>query len=238
MQFPWLSENQIEASASRLLQRCVGSSGSSERQIDLEQIVIHLSETEELSYDDDANLGFENGEPILGKTQPLRGRILLSRDLKSDLDTGRARFTLAHELGHWVLHRPLFVARAAELSLFGPTEQVPEVELVGLNRSIFPDGRRKVSSEEWQANRFAVALLINSEALRSEFVTRYDAPIIPRCGGIWQSRSTTLRAHSRLLGAMGVNGYIPLKDVFGLSGEAMAIALESRGYATDDAPLI
>lgn len=238
MHFPWLSENQIEASAARLLQRCLGSSGSGDRQIDLEQIVIHLSETEELSYDDGANLGFENGEPVLGKTQPLRGRILLSRDLKSDLDAGRARFTLAHELGHWVLHRPLFIAHAAELSLFGPTEQVPDVELVGLSRSIFPEGRRNVSSEEWQANRFAVALLINSEALRSEFVTRYGTPIIPRCGGIWQSRSTTLRAHSRLLGAMAVNGYIPLKDVFGLSGEAMAIALESRGYATDDAPLI
>jgi hypothetical protein len=35
-----------------------------------------------------------------------------------------------------------------------------------------------------------------------------------------------------------VNGHPPLCGVFGVSAEAMAIALETRGYVVDEAPLI
>lgn len=236
MIFPWLPDDEIEGRALSLVHRAFGMHLVRTEPVDLEEIVAFLSETEELSYKDDADLGMEDGEAVLGKTQPLRRRILLSSTLKLDPDPGRARFTLAHEIGHWVLHRSLVIAKAQEPSLFGPDD---EFEFVGLNRGIFPDGSRgEVRREEWQANRFAVALLIDGDVLRSEFVARFGAPVIARATPEWRYRSDRLRGHARLLANCEVEGQRPLREVFGLSTEAMAIALESRGYAVERPPII
>jgi hypothetical protein len=237
MKFPWLTEAEIEASAAQLLFRTFGTSLDRSRPVELEEVVAFLSETEQLSYDDEADLRSDDGEVVLGKTQPLRRRILLSRGLKFDPEPGRSRFTLAHELGHWVLHRPLFLAKASELSLFDHTAE-DEFEFVGLKRAIFHEGGgAPVATEEWQANRFAVALLIDSDVLREEFRSRFGTLVVARRSSGWR-RSETLRDHSRRLAAGSVNGGIPLRDVFGLSAEAMAVALESRGYAVEGAPMI
>lgn len=231
MNFSWLSDEAIAVSASKLLARTFGTTLDRSVPLDLEEIVLFLSETEDLCYDDDADLGMEGGELVLGKTQPLKRRILLSRALKLDVDPGRARFTLAHELGHWVLHRPVFLAKNQELSLFGPSGE-EEFEFVGLNRSIFPAGG-EVRREEWQANRFAVDLLIDKSVLRAEFVTRFGVPMVARATQEWQYRSRHLRDHARLLASCQLDDRPPLREVFGLSVEAMAIALETRGYAVE-----
>lgn len=238
MIFPFLPESDIEAKAANLLGRTFGQSLDRSRPVDLEEIVVHLSETQELVYNDEADLRSVHGDAVLGKTQPLKRRILLSRDLKLDSDPGRGRFTLAHELGHWELHRPLFVAKAQELSLFGPAED-DEFEFVDRENAIFNEpGHGRVRTEEWQANRFAIALLIDRDVLRTEFERRFAAPVIARCAPAWRLRSSTLREHSRRLATASANGVEPLRCVFGLSGEAMAIALETRGYAVEDVPLI
>lgn len=237
MNFPYLADGAIATAARSLLQRTFGARLDRSEPVDLEEVVAFLSETEELSYNDDAELGMEEGEIVLGKTQPLRRRILLSRALKTDPEPGRARFTLAHEIGHWVLHRPLFVAKAKELSLFGPADD--EFEFVGLNKAIFPDGsRRGVRREEWQANRFAVDLLIDADVLRAEFVMRFRAPVIARATQEWRYRSKDRRGHARLLASAFVDTHRPLREIFGLSTEAMAIALESRGYAVEQPSVI
>lgn len=238
MNFPYLTDGAIDTAARSLLQRTFGARLDRREPVDLEEVVAFLSETEELSYNDDAELGMEDGEIVLGKTEPLRRRILLSRALKFDPEPGRARFTLAHEIGHWVLHRPLFVAKAEELSLFEPAGD-DEFEFVGLNKAIFPDGsRREVRREEWQANRFAVDLLIDADVLRAEFMTRFQAPVIARATQEWRYRSSDRRGHARLLASTFVDRHRPLREIFGLSTEAMAIALESRGYAVEQPPVI
>lgn len=238
MNFPYLPNGAIDTAARSLLQRTFGARLDRSEPVDLEEVVAFLSETEELSYNDDAELGMEDGEIVLGKTQPLRRRILLSRALKFDPEPGRARFTLAHEIGHWVLHRPLFEAKSKELSLFGPADD-DEFEFVGLNKAIFPDGsRREVRREEWQANRFAVDLLIDADVLRAEFVARFRAPVIARATQEWRYRSRDRRGHARLLASAFVDSYRPLREIFGLSTEAMAIALESRGYAVEQPPVL
>lgn len=238
MIFPYLTDGSIDAQACSLLGRTFGPALDRTQSIDLEDVIAFLSETEELSYKDDADLGMEDGEVVLGKTLPISRRILLSRAFKGEHDPGRARFTLAHEIGHWVLHRPLFVAKAKELSLFGTSDD-NEFAFVGLNKSIFPDGsRREIRREEWQANRFATALLIDGEVLRNEFVARFGVGQVARATQEWRYRSRTTREHARLLGCAQVGPFRPLREVFGLSGEAMAIALESRGYAVERAPLL
>lgn len=238
MIFPYLTDRVIDVAARGLLARTFGAHTDCGERVDLEEVVAFLSETEELSYNDNAELGTEGNEVVLGKTQPLRRRILLSRALKLDPEPGRGRFTLAHEIGHWVLHRPLFVAKAEELSLFGPADD-DEFEFVGLNKAIFPDGsRREVRREEWQANRFAVDLLIDADMLRSEFIARFGAPVVARGTQEWRYRSQDRRGHARLLASHFVGTHLPLRDVFGLSTEAMAIALESRGYAVEQPPVL
>ena len=238
MIFPFLPESKIEAKAANLLRRTFGQSLDRSRPIDLEEIVVYLSETQQLVYNDEADLRSVQGDAVLGKTQPLKRRILLSRVLKLDSDPGRGRFTLAHELAHWELHSPLLVAKAQELSLFGPAE-ADEFEFVGLENAIFNEpGHGRVRTEEWQANRFAVALLIDRDVLRTEFERRFGAPVIARCAPGWRHWSSTLREHSRRLATASANGIEPLRCVFGLSGEAMAIALEARGYAVEEIPLI
>ena len=237
MKFPWLTEAEIESHASALLTRVFGAGLDRSCPVDLDDVVVHLSEEEGLSFNDDADLGRADGDVILGTTQPLRRRILLSRDLKLDGNAGRSRFTLAHELGHWVLHRPLFVAKAAELSLFGPEDE-GEFKFVGLQRAIFPPRSGvPVPTEEWQANRFAVSLLIDGNTLREEFSRRFGALVVARQTPAWD-HSPTLRAHARHLASAARGGSVPLRDVFGISAEAMAVALESRGYAVEEPPLV
>lgn len=234
MEYPYLEEAVIEGEAAALLNAVFGGPWRERSPVDLETIVYeHLSPKENLIFDPEADLPPENGEVVLGKTLPIRGKILLNRGLQEG-EVGRARFTLAHELGHWVLHRKLFLGRQEMLNLFAGTGD-DDFEFVGLNRSTFPGScsPRAVPREEWQANRFAVALLIDAQLLREEFQLRFGAPAIARSSRYWQRRARTLRELSSLVAKGTVNGHRPLRDVFGLSTEAMAIALESRRYVLE-----
>jgi len=167
----------------------------------------------------------------------LAGKIEITAALKRCGEVGRYRFTLAHEIGHWVLHRPLFLARAEALDLFGPTAD--DLAITSLNRSVFPDGSRgRPAPEEWQANRFAVDLLIDRGLLRAEFSQRFSEPVVALRSPEWITRSPTLRDHARRLAGAKVKGFRPLFSVFGLTVEAMGIALEQRGYAVEEPPAL
>lgn len=72
---------------------------------------------------------------------------------------GRYRFTLAHELGHWRLHRHLYLRRAGERSLLANTPARPDHVL----RSHATDPK------EVQANRFAACLLMPREMVKREW---------------------------------------------------------------------
>lgn len=72
---------------------------------------------------------------------------------------GRYRFTLAHELGHWQLHRHLYLRRAGERSLLLNIPAKPDHVL----RSHASDPK------EVQANRFAACLLMPREMIKREW---------------------------------------------------------------------
>ncbi len=72
---------------------------------------------------------------------------------------GRYRFTLAHELGHWRLHRHLYLRRAGERTLLANTPARPDHVL----RSHATDPK------EVQANRFAACLLMPREMVKREW---------------------------------------------------------------------
>lgn len=69
---------------------------------------------------------------------------------------GRYRFTLAHEAGHWRLHRHLFQRRANQLQLLPENAERPEY----ICRS------SDTEPIEYQANRFASCLLMPREMVK------------------------------------------------------------------------
>ena len=67
---------------------------------------------------------------------------------------GRYRFTLAHEAGHWVLHRPQLIVEREQPSLFGATTVVEPIVCRTTS---------KKEPMEWQADNFAAYLLMPKE---------------------------------------------------------------------------
>ena len=73
---------------------------------------------------------------------------------------GRLAFTLAHEGGHWYLHRPLIEMDQVTATLFGK-DDVPK------QPTIFCRSSQKKAAAEWQADRFAAALLMPAADVRA-----------------------------------------------------------------------
>lgn len=104
-----------------------------------------------------------------GLTDPSGSFVMLRDDVyeKAWANDGRARFTASHELGHWVLHTNVPMARAA------PDHNVPPYKL-----------------SEQQANRFAVELL-----MPSAFISRLDTAkdLVDRFGVSREAASLRLK---------------------------------------------
>lgn len=231
MDFPYLQEEEIEVAAEGLLQQSFGAPEKVPLPVDLDVIAYdHLYDREGVVFRDDRQLGSQDGDRILGITRPRRREILVNADLKRDGPVGRYRFTVAHEMGHWVLHGPLFSRDEAQSDLFEDGHG-SEDELVSLKRNVFPGpDRGRLPPEEWQANRFAIALLIDRERLRKEFRARFDQSHVTAEQCDEPPTSAGCRRVARHLASRELEGRRPLTELFGLSTQAMAIALENRGY--------
>lgn len=143
---------------------------------------------------------------------------------------GRYRFTLAHETGHWQLHRHLFQQRANQLSLL--PEDVQRAEYVCRSTDRDPI--------EIQADKFAAALLMPREMVKKawhQWRGHMDPICLPdleskrrhiltaeilRRGGLKQSENA---ADEMVLERMAR----PLAERFQVSAEAMRIRLENMG---------
>lgn len=105
MKFPYLTTPHIDQAAHYLLVRALGA--EPEVPVDLRVILFDcLAEEERLAFNDEVSLGYSDGDKILGSTYPVRGLIEICASLQQPHLIGRYRFTVAHEIGHWVLHRP------------------------------------------------------------------------------------------------------------------------------------
>ena len=228
VKYPFLTAEAIESAAEGLRRSASGGDGLAPC-LDLDALIYdYLCETEELVFDDEQFLPLEDGEEVLGKIFPLRGKILIHAPLKRERPFGRFRFTVAHELGHWVLHRPLFLAEAQQIPLFDPRL---DVQMTSLNRSVFPSGNQ-IGPEEWQANQFASCLLIPPALLRDEFRRRFGAPPAAfRDSGV--TRLPSLRFFARDLATKRIRRKPSLHELFGVSAEAMTVTLLQRGLVID-----
>lgn len=112
-----------------------------------------------------------------GRTYPERSELWLRDDVYEGVveGKGRDRFTLAHELGHLLLHHQPGLAR-----------QLKPVSQVKLYRNA-----------EWQANSFAGALLISLDAVRRNCTGDHFADTVAlanACGVTVQAAMAQLRA--------------------------------------------
>jgi hypothetical protein len=139
----FLTHAEIEASANDLLAGYAARFGACQHaNTPLEEIVeSHLAVSLRFENLQDE---FQSPETILGATFLQSHEIVISDALdpcEYPAREGRYRFTLAHEIGHWVLHRPQAMA-------------TPQASLI-LCRSMSRPDRL-----EWQANQFAGYLLM------------------------------------------------------------------------------
>ncbi len=94
------------------------------------------------------------GQSISGLLLASRGEIWVNAD-EARQWPGRRRFTICHELGHWVLHR------RGQQSLFCRRGSIEEAE--------HADTRPPVPVTEEEANVFAAALLMPARLIRREY---------------------------------------------------------------------
>jgi hypothetical protein len=158
---PFLTKEAIAASAGGLLNAYWASVGSVPRTpVPVEEI---LEQHLRLSF------GFADlrerfgGEDVLGALWVEEREVLVDERLDPDLRRGaepRLRFTLAHEIGHWELHRHL-LARTSQIDLLGHAPPPPSL----VCRSA--DSRVPI---EWQADRFAADLLMPAQMVREHWL--------------------------------------------------------------------
>jgi hypothetical protein len=189
----------------------------------------HLNSVDDLSLDDETPLGThqETGETILGKTV-LEGRIIfIDPAVKTQ---PYFRFTLAHEIGHWILHCRPHLPDPNQLSLFDDAqgeEDYPR-EFTTFHRAILAPSPG-MDPEEIQANRFAACLLMPEHDMRREFEARFPSPQICSQGMI--------DSFARQIANQGVHGLPSIREAFGTSIESTGYRLRELGLISEEEPL-
>lgn len=148
---PYLPTEDIEAASLILLSKYGAKYGPvAAPPVPVEEILeAHLG----LGFDFD-DLPKRLGVPdVLGATWVAQRRVLIDQSLDPTVNPakeGRYSFTVAHELGHWELHRHLFMENLGQRSLFTVRSQ-PTIVCRTSSR------KERI---EWQADDFAAFLLM------------------------------------------------------------------------------
>ncbi len=149
----YLSHLQIEHIANAVLQRIEYSTGK----VDLNKIISILTAEQNLT----VNLNAILPKDILGRIQFHPFKIYI--DKNKIQNTGRQRFTLAHELGHYFLGHSRYILSE---SYFDSIDDFDRDHSLGIS---------EVSRMELQANSFASNLLLPKKAVLSEFYSWADS---------------------------------------------------------------
>jgi len=162
MKVPWLTKKSIAAAANRVV---------ADYETKIEHRVQPPVPVENII---ERGLGLQLGfadlrkklnlTDVLGATYVKEGLICADRSLAESQNEGRLCFTLAHEAGHWVLHRDLVVQACR----------------TGRGRAVIfcrvKDARKPL---EWQSDYFASCLLMPEEAVKEAFGNCYGSgPLI------------------------------------------------------------
>lgn len=181
----------------------------------------------ELTLDFD-NLTKRLGVPdVLGATWIQDRLVLVDESLdpaENPPKEGRYRFTLAHELGHWELHRHHFLANAGQPLLFGEN----------VEPSIVCRTSSRKDPMEWQADMFSGYLLMPKDMIFAAWQAR--------CGGLEPYIAKEEMAGLSAKWGLAENEQ-PTVDIaknmarqFNVSGQSMQIRLIGLGLIRTEVP--
>jgi hypothetical protein len=223
MEVKYIHDSQLETAAFKLLAEYGLKYGEIKKPpIPVEEIIeSHL----QLDYGFDDLSKLLNTQDVLGATWIKLKKICIDQSLDPSVDSGvlgRYRFTAAHEIGHWQLHRSQILEK--EQNLF-ETKEKPAIVC------------RKVSAKqpiEIQADRFAGYLLMPKDIVQNEWKDRFGSlePYIAvdeisdlnaRFGQTQDNQPTVKIAKY-------------LSKIFNVSGQAMQIRLINLGLILTKQP--
>jgi hypothetical protein len=192
---------------------------------------------DDLSLDNETSLGVDgSGERIVGSMNvvPPGGVIYIDADV-----VGKPfySFTVAHEIGHWILHRAFVLEQLChDRALMEGGMGRPAGMLHTLSSGVTEEPRlADLLREEWQANCFASHLLMPEQLIRREFILRFGRPpfnYTEHCRDErgFARRFRDLRSFCRYAAEYRtVPGRQNLMEVCGVSRSAMAYRLEKLG---------
>jgi len=214
---PWLTEGRIEAEAETLFaqwQQERGEVAGPPVPVD-EMIELQLK----LRYEIDDLRGRFRHADVLGAIWFKDRLIRVDRSLdpvEHPRMLGRYRFTLAHEIGHWQLHRSMFTPDPAQLGLTSEAEA-----------PAFVCRSNDQAREEVQANAFAAFLLMPRDLVRRAWIQWRDADDVvcvldldvpTLSASATENQNVALQRFSK-----------PIAERFHVSAEAMSYRLEALG---------
>lgn len=225
---PFLTDDHIAQAASRLRAEYLAAGCSTSVALNPENLIWDfLDGRDRLSLDTEVSLGTTSeGDQIAGTMSVLADGGLVRID-QAVVKSALYSFTLAHEVGHWVLHKSVIEAAHSQGNLFDTRPR----EWVTLHRDLSNGGGRRVAPEEWQANRFATHLLMPDNLVRQQFAARFGgrpASLQDTSGGFPLSPQgyATTRDYAVAIAGRMFSGMVSLSAEFGTSRLAMAIRLE------------
>lgn len=128
------------------------------------------------------DLGHRGGRKILGKVSFSTKTLLLDNSLLTERKQS-FRFTAAHELGHWILHRYREIRT--------PNAAEPTIEFEDDENSVCRlDTRTPGDWLEWQANVFAAAVVMPQQTFKDAVIAaQQDLGITKNLGHVWLSEA-------------------------------------------------
>ena len=160
IEYPYLKSSVIEEESIKLLK-----SFSQKNRISLSAPIPVFDIIEFLGYDIDFRKdGIYQDTDILGGTLIEDKTVQINENISSH--EGRMHFTAAHEIGHIILHAPLFKR----------VNNVDSDQKIISRKNEGFEGEKK-QPEEWQADKFAAFLLMPSKLVKKAFYNCYKNPI-------------------------------------------------------------
>ena len=164
LKVPFFADEQLEQAARELLFQFSKWRGEAVRPpINVDKLIEGYFGLELVFIDLPEYLGIPD---VLGATFLKEKRVFIDQSLDLEGKEGRLTFTMAHEVGHWQLHRPLVEANDLVLPLFSHGE-VPEQPAF-----VCRSAQRKARAE-LQSDRFAARLLMPTADVRATVAALY-----------------------------------------------------------------
>ena len=237
---PYLHEKQIEAEAELLLAEYAEKIGPiTAPPVPIEQIAEVLLQLT-LEFKDMKQL-FPSAD-VHGAIWFADGKIGIEQELEplaSPSRQGRYHFTLAHEVGHWRLHRAHYKRRPAERMFFEDRTPQPDV--------VCRSSERK-KPVEWQADNFAGCLLMPRKLIYAAWADFRNDDQAVAIGELRQQYASLLAAtpfmyRGKIMtdtadkdNAIKEEFCRPLASRFQVSPEAMRIRLEKLELLVKEKP--